>query len=1015
MNIKQIVNLASFYAKNVKNSAFETNRTKQGIKSANQNSLRPLKNNQKAEFSAESQTQRGLDGLRGLRGFGGLRNVRGLRGARLAEYGRSMVEMLGVLAVIGVLSVAGMMGYRYAMDKYRANDIIYEVNLRNRDTWHKYQLKGLPENEDMLNEWAEYTSTGFPIGVYLRSTDMFDVQVDDVPSRVCLNVLNTNLEGPLLIWVPTGENGRQLYDGTNAKELCQYGEEDAENVSIVFTTSLSQYGAELGGGEAVDENGRPVRYCLDDGDCTGTCERCGSDYKCESTCPDATPICSATQGKCVRCEVNDDCPINQICNEATNECDEIPEACAEDEFRSRNGACIPCSHPSNVIISADETFGEDKATGAELCANCANEGTARKLETAGSTTYCSYTCTKGISVQGKDGQCHPCVNPDGTPNTEVIEINGGTESKSQCLACGNREWVQGKTGNGFWCFTTLNCPDGYFIGTEYSAHIGASGRVPECISCSDFNLRGYMGYHSFSGPTSQQTLTDTCNSCGNRYENNNFCFPKCEQPDENSEESTICLTDPSNEKCKRKWQNYKGECFDCNAVTDTNRSLLVYDNKLSPLDELCQKCGRQVAGSGYCAPKQNTCGVGKIMDVSGNCVACDSATVATIISDEVSGCTACNTDGKELRWVVSFPSTSGTTLKCMKKCGEEQWQRASGVCMNCSDNFYYPEVGMSPELQNLCTACSVPNERVLVQSNTFCAKESCEKNEFHNYIGECISCDIEKGTTVSNLSPTLQQECEACGNRILLGYMCVLINPGVSGVCNSIGNGSHENYPDGDGKLFRDYNGNCRDCNTLGSVMMGNGGTIEQCKSCGNRRWDGGCALGLCTDGTTFLNVNNQCISCTTSSKTEIDNITTSRSSCTECDNKRVMTAEDTSGATKAYCVNDCFGQLQNVNGQCGGSSWGVFEIGSDDTSKSMCRNYERIVYSKVNGDQTRWYCSAEPRDGYFININGGLSSCTSGSTEIPDSNDARNLCLDCSGAKHTVVEKDGRFYCEKG
>ena len=1006
MNIKQIVNLASFYAKKVKNGEFTPNRTKQGIKSANQTCFTRLKNNQKAEHSEQIKPQFGLNGLRGMHGLSGVRT----RGARFAEYGRSMVEMLGVLAVIGVLSVAGMMGYRYAMDKYRANDIIYEVNLRNRDTWHKYQLKGLPENEDMLNEWAEYTSTGFPIGVYLRSTDMFDVQVDDVPSRVCLNVLNTNLEGPLLIWVPTGENGRQLYDGTNAKELCQYGEEDAENVSIVFTTSLSQYGAELGDGEAVDENGRPVRYCLDDGDCTGTCERCGSDYKCESTCPDATPICSATQGKCVRCEVNDDCPINQICNEATNECEEIPEVCAENEFRSRNGACIPCSHPSNVIISADETFGEDKATGAELCANCANEGTARKLETAGSTTYCSYTCTKGISVQGKDGACHPCVNPDGTPNTEVFEIDNGNESNSQCVSCADREWL--RRINTTWCTPLLNCSDTQFIGTNYSGHTGAGETVPPiCIECSDPMIRSFMRYATFSGPLNQNKLTQKCNACSNRYTWNDFCYQKCEQPEETSEESIICLTDPSNEKCKRKWQNVKGECLACNETSAD--SLLKEDNKINPyLEELCEKCGRQVTDAGYCAPKQNMCGAGKIMDVSGNCVACDSATAATIVSDEVSGCTACNTDGKELRWVVSFPSDTGTTLKCMKKCGEGQWQDSGGACRDCSDNFYYPEVGMSPELQNLCTACPLPNTRELVQFDKFCAKKSCAKNEFHNYIGECVSCNIEKGTSVSNLSAMLQQECEACGNRILLGYMCVLINPGVSGICNSVENGEYENYSAGDGELFRDFQGYCRRCDDPTTYTPS---SIAQCKSCGNRRNDGGrCAFGLCTDGSTFLNVNNQCISCTTSSKTEIDNITTSRSSCTECDSKRVMTAEDTTGTTKAYCVNDCFGQLQNVNGQCGGSSWGNFEIGSDETSKSMCRNYERVVYSKVNGDQTKWYCSSAPRDGYFININGGLSSCTSGSTEIPDSNDARNLCLDCSNTQRTVVEKDGRFYCEK-
>lgn len=47
------------------------------------------------------------------------------------ELGRSMVEMLGVLAIIGVLSVGGIAGYRYAMDKHVANEILnsYEIGI----------------------------------------------------------------------------------------------------------------------------------------------------------------------------------------------------------------------------------------------------------------------------------------------------------------------------------------------------------------------------------------------------------------------------------------------------------------------------------------------------------------------------------------------------------------------------------------------------------------------------------------------------------------------------------------------------------------------------------------------------------------------------------------------------------------------------------------------------------------------------------------------------------------------
>ncbi len=47
------------------------------------------------------------------------------------ESGRSMVEMLGVLAVIGVLSIGGIVGFSTAMNKHRANEIVYSVSAGN--------------------------------------------------------------------------------------------------------------------------------------------------------------------------------------------------------------------------------------------------------------------------------------------------------------------------------------------------------------------------------------------------------------------------------------------------------------------------------------------------------------------------------------------------------------------------------------------------------------------------------------------------------------------------------------------------------------------------------------------------------------------------------------------------------------------------------------------------------------------------------------------------------------------
>ena len=45
------------------------------------------------------------------------------------EQGRSMIEMLGVLAIVGVLSVGGIAGYSKAMNKFKTNKVIDQINM----------------------------------------------------------------------------------------------------------------------------------------------------------------------------------------------------------------------------------------------------------------------------------------------------------------------------------------------------------------------------------------------------------------------------------------------------------------------------------------------------------------------------------------------------------------------------------------------------------------------------------------------------------------------------------------------------------------------------------------------------------------------------------------------------------------------------------------------------------------------------------------------------------------------
>ena len=65
------------------------------------------------------------------------------------ETGRSMVEMLGVLAIIGVLSVGGITGYRTAMDRYKANKLINDIQIGLMEMSAQYKATG--SYYDVLN------------------------------------------------------------------------------------------------------------------------------------------------------------------------------------------------------------------------------------------------------------------------------------------------------------------------------------------------------------------------------------------------------------------------------------------------------------------------------------------------------------------------------------------------------------------------------------------------------------------------------------------------------------------------------------------------------------------------------------------------------------------------------------------------------------------------------------------------------------------------------------------------
>ena len=133
---------------------------------------------------------------------------------RFGESGRSMVEILGVLAVIGVLSIGGIMGYKYAIDKSKANQIMNDVELA------YVSVSAQPNRESGLMEYTEAMS-GFPTFTELIKEDDFQtdiVLVKQVPESVCDKVLDITQNSDWIIsGVETDTNC--LYPLTECDEM----------------------------------------------------------------------------------------------------------------------------------------------------------------------------------------------------------------------------------------------------------------------------------------------------------------------------------------------------------------------------------------------------------------------------------------------------------------------------------------------------------------------------------------------------------------------------------------------------------------------------------------------------------------------------------------------------------------------------------------------------------------------------------------------------------------------------
>ncbi len=247
------------------------------------------------------------------------------------ETGRSMVEMLGVLAIIGVLSIGGIQGYTYAMNKYRANNVLNEVNMAShqlatalvtsRNAQKMLSLGNPYDNGTMTTENYPFDYGCGNEGTTERACQQAEqgywVSVGGVTEKVCQNMLSES--GFLPYVAETKLNGETVTDGENCAE------EDNEIMFLFNADGSGELAENVGGDNSDDEDETEVPETCPENTSVGgqggfvttiTDKETGNVLNCHCTEKDTkysteTKTCETLPEKC---SSNKDCNNGEYCH-----------------------------------------------------------------------------------------------------------------------------------------------------------------------------------------------------------------------------------------------------------------------------------------------------------------------------------------------------------------------------------------------------------------------------------------------------------------------------------------------------------------------------------------------------------------------------------------------------------------------------------------------------------------------------------------------------------------------------
>ena len=268
-----------------------------------------------------------------------------------SQNGRSMLEMMFVLAIVGILSLVTFWGYEMAMTRYRANEIIKQMEMFAFHIEQQFEAEvDLIEDFDLL----DYQPNGevnpdIQIAGYAGSfavdeeTTAFEVTLNAVEEEVCERVMASGWEQPFMIYVNNTPEG-PCNDANNENEMVFAfnntldTETPACNPGAVWNevsqrcTKCEEDQYQRGGeckpcpagataAEGATECACPAGSLWDSGVDEGACVPCPANhYQRDDTCKQCPKGSSSPAGS-TECT----CPKEPGWNPATEEC--MPKSC----------------------------------------------------------------------------------------------------------------------------------------------------------------------------------------------------------------------------------------------------------------------------------------------------------------------------------------------------------------------------------------------------------------------------------------------------------------------------------------------------------------------------------------------------------------------------------------------------------------------------------------------------------------------------------------------------------------